>query len=143
MKLGRVAKPLTRGLLKSKCVIDPETGCWNYMGDPAQRYPRINFGGIAVKASHAALILKLGRNPLPGLCALHSCDNTRCVNPHHLREGTHSENRADAVARGRFSGWSLSETTKARMSTARLGTRMSEPAKAKLKEYWRLRRENS
>jgi len=140
MKLGS-GKPLTIELLKSKCHIDAMTGCWNFIGDKAQVYPRINFGGRLVRASHAALIIKLGRGLKPGLCALHSCDNTKCANPDHLCEGTHGENRLDAMAKGRFSGWSLSESTKAKMSIARLGTKVSDATKAKLKEYWRSRRE--
>lgn len=32
---------------------------------------------------------------------LHSCDNVICINPKHLRAGTHKENMQDAVDRGR------------------------------------------
>lgn len=36
-----------------------------------------------------------------GLFILHSCDNRRCINPEHLRVGTHLENMKDMTARGR------------------------------------------
>lgn len=35
---------------------------------------------------------------------LHSCDNSKCINPDHIRFGTHKENSEDAVDRDR-SGW--------------------------------------
>lgn len=40
--------------------------------------------------------------PLPGQHALHSCDNKGCVNPAHLRWGTHRDNMTDAAERGRM-----------------------------------------
>lgn len=36
-----------------------------------------------------------------GRMVLHSCDNRRCINPHHLRLGTHRDNMDDAVSRKR------------------------------------------
>jgi hypothetical protein len=38
--------------------------------------------------------------PLPGMHALHSCDNPPCCNPDHLRWGTGMENISDAIERG-------------------------------------------
>lgn len=40
--------------------------------------------------------------PIPtGMHVLHSCDNRECVNPKHLRLGTHAENMRDVKIRGR------------------------------------------
>ena len=33
--------------------------------------------------------------------AMHSCDNKGCVNPNHLKWGTHKQNSQDAVSRGK------------------------------------------
>lgn len=36
-----------------------------------------------------------------GAILMHSCDRPSCVNPAHLRIGTHAENQADKMAKGR------------------------------------------
>lgn len=40
--------------------------------------------------------------PIPdGMCVLHICDNTRCINPEHFFLGTHADNVADRIQKGR------------------------------------------
>ncbi len=42
-----------------------------------------------------------GGDLYPNLVIMHSCDNPRCVNPAHLRQGTQAENTAEMILKGR------------------------------------------
>lgn len=79
--------------------------CWPWMGSRDRRgYGRLgnwkDGRTIPVLATHVSLLLDGRPRPSRHL-ALHSCDNPSCVNPNHLRWGTHTENTADRIARGR------------------------------------------
>lgn len=43
-------------------------------------------------------------SPKPNEQALHSCDNPPCINPDHLRWGTHRDNNDDKITRQRLAG---------------------------------------
>lgn len=64
-------------------------------------YGQFRFGQKKVYANRFALMIKLGRDLLPGMHALHDCDNPPCVRADHLYEGTNFDNQRDAVSRGR------------------------------------------
>lgn len=49
--------------------------------------------------AHRAALFYAGRDP--GEVTRHSCDEPDCVNPEHLFAGTHADNVADRVSRGR------------------------------------------
>lgn len=94
----------------------PVTGCWWWAG--AQRRTRsrlasgVLYGTWAVpgvrkgepgrqRAPHVVMCEAV-HGPRPeGEFALHACDQGLCVNPEHLRWGTHAENTADKLARDR------------------------------------------
>lgn len=94
-----------RGLLRNR--LDSLAGqvqhrdrseCWTDGGFNTNDsgYPMVGrkfIGHLAMEAD--------GRPRPDGASQLHSCDNPSCWNPGHLRWGTHAENMADMVARGR------------------------------------------
>jgi hypothetical protein len=84
--------------------------CWPWTG------PRQGAGyGIAdiagtTRGPHR-LVHVLADGPLASrrLVVRHACDRPWCCNPAHLRRGTHQDNAADALARGRFRGTVLTD----------------------------------
>jgi hypothetical protein len=83
---------------KAHCRILPN-GCWEWARPCTHRYPRGTWNGIRDLAHRH--VYRLTRGPIPdGMEILHSCDNGLCLNPDHLRAGTHQENMREAAERG-------------------------------------------
>jgi hypothetical protein len=77
--------------------------CLNWTGyiQRAYGYGQINVGGKALIVSRLMWEL-CNRQPIPpGFVVRHQCDNPRCCEPTHLELGTHADNVADRVERGR------------------------------------------
>lgn len=80
-----------------------DSGCWEWRGYTSPKgYGRFNSRAGAL-AHRFALSRSLGRDVDKDVSVLHSCDNTKCVNPGHLSEGTHTDNMSDAAQKLRFS----------------------------------------
>lgn len=77
-------------------------GCWIFTGcKKGGGYGQFKMGPKQMLAHRASWIIHNGEIP-DGMCVLHNCIGTRdCVNPDHLRLGTHAENSQDMVNQGR------------------------------------------
>ena len=86
---------------ETKCIPEPMSGCWIWIGASGGRYGRMRFDGRDQQAHRIAWQVYRGTIP-HGLFVLHRCDNTFCVNPSHLFLGTQADNIQDALAKGRL-----------------------------------------
>lgn len=107
MPKGEVtARKLSNKIRKFWSRVDhgPLGRCWPWLWTKNSRgYGEVQLtinGGWYRGAHRAAYALAFGGVP-NGLDVLHSCDNPSCVNPTHLRPGTHTDNMQDKMARGR------------------------------------------
>lgn len=80
---------------------EPNTGCWIWTrGCSGDGYGRLRVNGADVSTHRLAWSLANGAIPA-GAHVLHNCDMPLCVNPAHLRLGSHAENMADKAQRQR------------------------------------------
>lgn len=62
---------------------------------------RLNGKKKNTTAHRASYIIHTGESIKTEDVIMHSCDNPNCVNPNHLSKGTHADNVADRVRKGR------------------------------------------
>lgn len=96
----------------AKVIVGRVPECWTWTGaNDGRGYGQFYLNGRQRRATQVSWEIENERPFPPGLHCCHSCDNPRCVNPHHLWPGTPSENALDAVAKGRvIIPWDLGVT---------------------------------
>lgn len=87
--------------LREHVVVD-DRSCWLWQGaDYNERgYGKLMAFGVRMKA-HRWFYTHFNGHIPAGLCVLHKCDVTKCVNPAHLELGTHADNNRQRHERGR------------------------------------------
>lgn len=113
--------------------------CWEWLGRKKSGYGVHNVRGRSIGAHRVAYYFIYGQDPDRWL--LHSCDNSGCVNPRHLRMGDALENSRDREAAERM--MALAGVTLTRRRTRRRGeshhhtTILDVGATAIREAYWR------
>ena len=78
--------------------VNKTPSCWIWTAYTNKKgYGVVSINGKKLLAHRVSFALANGY--MPDAFVLHSCDNPSCVNPDHLREGTHCENMEDMKIR--------------------------------------------
>jgi hypothetical protein len=89
-------------LLNGKVVYTINEECWECTSHVQDKYGycKINFSG-KTQLLHRVIYQEYNGAIPEGFVILHECDNPKCINPNHLRAGTHADNVIDRVSKNR------------------------------------------
>ena len=103
MQIKEIETVKERFWSKVALTADPSR-CWEWQAATLKKgYGTVTVQRKSFLAHRFSWFLHHGTHPDPNLFVIHSCDNRKCVNPSHLREGTHLDNMRDMVLRNRSS----------------------------------------
>lgn len=92
----------SRTFIEDRCIPEPNSGCWLWTGYcNSDGYGRTTINGKVIGAHRLSYRLFCGEIPL-GAEIMHKCDTPACVNPDHLKAGSHLENMTDSYRKGRL-----------------------------------------
>jgi hypothetical protein len=81
---------------------EPNSGCWLWLGNVSRGRARISTNRRSKMEVAARFAYRLFCSEVEDHIVIrHQCDNPLCVNPDHLLSGSHADNVADKVRRGR------------------------------------------
>ena len=99
--------------------VDPDTGCWLWIGATVTCGYGIYTAHGEKNAHRVSWVMCHG--PIPnGLHVLHKCDRPECVNPEHLKLGTHQDNMRDLREKGRAYGAAGEANRSAKLTEAQV-----------------------
>ncbi len=76
--------------------------CWEWQASlHTSGYGRFKIASYQMVSANRMALISHRREEPEGMMALHTCDNRKCCNPHHLYFGTHDDNMRDKVDRQR------------------------------------------
>lgn len=97
--------PAARARFSRRVEVRSPSECWPYLGvimPSGYGSMTITVNGVRRPVGAHRIAYRIAKGPIPdGKVVMHACDNPRCVNPAHLSLGTHRENVADMIAKGR------------------------------------------
>lgn len=77
--------------------------CIEHIGAKTEGYGVKKVNGKTIRAHRLVYCQSIGRSleSIKGLVVMHVCDNRGCINPAHLKLGTHADNQHDKVDKNR------------------------------------------